>query len=94
MDDRTRVEWRQWGEEAFAVAARTGKPILLSLTATWCTQCAEMDEETYAEPRIAANINDGFVPVRVDVDRHPRVSEGTTWVGFPRPCSSPRPGTC
>jgi len=83
MDDRTRVEWRQWGEEAFAVAARTGKPILLSLTATWCTQCAEMDEETYAEPRIAANINDGFVPVRVDVDRHPRVSERYNMGGFP-----------
>jgi hypothetical protein len=42
-----------------------------------------MDAETYAEPRIAANIMDGFVPVRVDVDRHPRVSDRYNMGGFP-----------
>jgi uncharacterized protein YyaL (SSP411 family) len=42
-----------------------------------------MDAETYAEPRIAANVNDRFVPVRVDVDRHPRVRERYNMGGFP-----------
>ncbi|MFC4357221.1 DUF255 domain-containing protein [Halobium salinum] len=83
MDDDTRVEWREWGAEAFAEADRTGKPVLLSLSATWCGDCHEMDVETYAEPRIAANVNDGFVPVRVDVDRHPRVRERYNMGGFP-----------
>jgi len=86
MDDsaeRTRVEWREWGEEAFDVADRAGKPLLLSLSATWCAHCHEMDRETYDEPRIAANVNDGFVPVRVDVDRHPRVRERYNMGGFP-----------
>ena len=86
MDDsaeRTRVEWHEWGPEPFEIADRTGKPILLSLSATWCSWCHEMDEETYAEPRIAANVNDGFVPVRVDVDRHPRVRERYNMGGFP-----------
>jgi uncharacterized protein YyaL (SSP411 family) len=86
MDDSaaaTRVEWREWGPDAFAAADRAGKPVLLSLAATWCTHCHEMDETTYTEPRIAANVNDGFVPVRVDVDRHPRVSERYNMGGFP-----------
>ncbi|WP_135535633.1 DUF255 domain-containing protein [Halostella pelagica] len=86
MDDSaaaTRVEWREWGPDAFAAADRMGKPVLLSLAATWCTHCHEMDETTYSEPRIAANVNDGFVPVRVDVDRHPRVSERYNMGGFP-----------
>jgi uncharacterized protein YyaL (SSP411 family) len=86
MDDSaaaTRVEWREWGPDAFAAADRAGKPVLLSLAATWCTHCHEMDETTYSEPRIAANVNDGFVPVRVDVDRHPRVSERYNMGGFP-----------
>jgi uncharacterized protein YyaL (SSP411 family) len=83
MDDDTHVEWREWGAGAFAEAERTGKPVLLSLTATWCDDCHEMDAETYAEPRIAANVNDGFVPVRVDVDRHPRVRERYNMGGFP-----------
>jgi hypothetical protein len=42
-----------------------------------------MDAETYADPRIAANVNDGFVPVRVDVDHHPRVRERYNMGGFP-----------
>ena len=80
---RTGVEWYEWGPEPFKIADRAGKPILLSLSATWCSWCHEMDEETYGDPRIAANINDGFVPVRVDVDRHPRVRERYNMGGFP-----------
>jgi len=81
--ERTRVEWREWGQEAFDVAARAGKPVLLSLSATWCAHCHEMDRETYDDPRMAANVNDGFVPVRVDVDRRPRVRERYNMGGFP-----------
>lgn len=86
MDDsaaRTNVEWREWGQDAFDVADRAKKPILLSLSAPWCAHCHEMDATTYTEPRIAANINDGFVPVRVNVDRHPRVRERYNMGGFP-----------
>ncbi|MFB6177494.1 MAG: DUF255 domain-containing protein [Halobaculum sp.] len=82
-DDGSRVEWREWGADAFDVAERTGKPVLLWLTATWCDDCHEMAAETFGEPRIAANVNDGFVPIRVDVDRHPRVRERYNMGGFP-----------
>ena len=86
MDDsarRTKVEWREWGEAAFAEARATGRPILLSLSATWCDWCHEMDETTYSRPTLAANVNERFVPVRVDVDRHPRVRERYNMGGFP-----------
>ncbi|GAB3668185.1 DUF255 domain-containing protein [Halopiger thermotolerans] len=82
-DDATRVEWREWGQDAFDEAEAADAPVLLSLTATWCDHCHEMDAETYAEPRIAANINDSFVPIRVDVDRHPRVRDRYNMGGFP-----------
>ena len=83
MNDGTRVEWRAWGREAFAEAVDRDVPILLSLTATWCDSCHEMDAETYAVPTVAANVNDDFVPVRVDVDRHPRVRDRYNMGGFP-----------
>ncbi|PGF15655.1 thioredoxin domain protein [Natrinema sp. CBA1119] len=83
MNETTRVEWREWGGEVFDEAAEADVPILLSLTATWCDHCHEMDAETYAEPRIAANVNDSFVPVRVDVDRYPRVRDRYNMGGFP-----------
>ncbi|WP_435065624.1 DUF255 domain-containing protein [Halobaculum sp. EA56] len=83
MTDETRVEWREWGVDAFAAAERTGTPVLLFLTATWCDDCHRMLVETFGEPRIAANVNDGFVPVKVDVDREPRVRERYNMGGFP-----------
>jgi len=77
------VDWRDWGEESFAEARERDVPVLLSLTATWCSACHEMDRETYAAPRVAAAIRDSYVPVRVDVDRHPRVRERYNMGGFP-----------
>ncbi|SFS00270.1 hypothetical protein SAMN05216559_2336 [Halomicrobium zhouii] len=79
----TKVEWREWGPAAFEDAAEAGKPLLLALTVPWSSECREMDRRTYGEPRIAANVNDGFVPVRVDADRHPRVRERYNMGGFP-----------
>ena len=79
----TLVEWREWGAEALAAADARACPVLLSVTAPWCTHCREMDEGTYAEPRVAAHLSDGFVPVRVDADRQPRVRERYNVGGFP-----------
>jgi uncharacterized protein YyaL (SSP411 family) len=83
MHEQTKVEWREWGAAAFADAERAGKPILLSLSVPWSPECAAMDENTYSEPRIAAHINDGFVPVRVDADRRPQIRDRYTMGGFP-----------
>ena len=82
-EPRVGVDWREWGDESFAEARERDVPVLLSLTATWCSACHEMDRETYAAPRVAAVIRDSYVPVRVDVDRHPRVRERYNMGGFP-----------
>jgi uncharacterized protein YyaL (SSP411 family) len=82
-DGPTTVRWRDWGTEAFAEARERSCPVLLSLTATWCHPCREMDRTTYADPRVAAAVHDRFVPVRVDVDRRPRVRERYHAGGFP-----------
>ncbi|WP_435155259.1 DUF255 domain-containing protein [Haladaptatus sp. DFWS20] len=81
--ERTKIEWREWGDEAFEEAEDANKPILLSLSARWCSWCHEMDETTYSIPTLAANVNDSFVPIRVDIDRHPRVRERYNMGGFP-----------
>ena len=81
--DATKVEWYDWGEEAFEVAAQSKRPVLLALVAPWAEESHEMDRTTYAEPRIAANIGDSFVPIRVDADRNPRVRERYNMGGFP-----------
>ena len=81
--DGTLIDWHEWGEGPFEIADRAGKPVLCSLTAPWCEWCERMDERAYSDPKLAANIGDSFVPVRVDVDRQPRVRERYNMGGFP-----------
>jgi uncharacterized protein YyaL (SSP411 family) len=77
------VRWNGWSDDAFDLAKNEGKLVLLDLTASWCHWCHEMDRNTYDNPEIAKTINDKFVPVRVDIDRRPDISERYNRGGFP-----------
>jgi uncharacterized protein YyaL (SSP411 family) len=63
----------EWGEEAFAKAARENKPVLLDIGAVWCHWCHVMDRESYENPATAVIINEHFVAVKVDRDERPDV---------------------
>src|ERR1700722_16586277 len=67
------VQWREWGEEAFAAAQRDNKPMLLDIGAVWCHWCHVMDRESYDDPEIAAIVNEHFIAVKVDRDEHPDI---------------------
>jgi uncharacterized protein YyaL (SSP411 family) len=67
----------------FARARAERKPVLLCLAPAWCRWSREMDRTSYADPSIAAYINDRFVPVRVDPDRRPDISERYSLGGWP-----------
>jgi uncharacterized protein YyaL (SSP411 family) len=67
------IQWREWGEEAFAVARRENKPILLDIGAVWCHWCHVMDRESYDSPEIAQIVNERFVAVKVDRDERPDI---------------------
>ncbi|MGB7583514.1 MAG: thioredoxin domain-containing protein [Terriglobales bacterium] len=67
------IQWREWGEEAFAVAQHENKPILLDIGAVWCHWCHVMDRESYDSPEIAQIVNERFVAVKVDRDERPDI---------------------
>ena len=77
------VAWLPWSAEAFARARDERKPILLCVATAWSHSCYEMDRTSYADPSIAFLINDAFVPVRVDADRRPDISERYNLGGWP-----------
>jgi uncharacterized protein YyaL (SSP411 family) len=79
----TLVDWFDWGETAFDRARARTEPVLLSLSTPWCVACDEMDEAVFSDPMLAAHVGEGFVPIRVDADRHPRVRERYNMGGFP-----------
>ena len=77
------VAWLPWSRAAFARAEAERKPVLLSIAAAWCHWCHEMDRTSYADPSIAACINTRFVPIRVDADERPDISERYNLGGWP-----------
>jgi uncharacterized protein len=67
------IQWNEWGAEAFALAQRENKPILLDIGAVWCHWCHVMDRESYDDPEVARIVNERFVAVKVDRDERPDI---------------------
>ena len=67
------IHWHEWGEEAFALAAKEDKPVLLDIGAVWCHWCHVMDRESYEDPAMAEVINENFIAIKVDRDERPDV---------------------
>jgi uncharacterized protein len=81
--DSTKVQWREWGEDAFREAEQRGVPILLDISAVWCHWCHVMDRTTYMNDEVARLIEDAFIPVRVDNDRRPDINRRYNMGGWP-----------
>jgi uncharacterized protein len=67
------VEWYAWGEEAFAEARASDRPLLLSIGYAACHWCHVMAHESFEDPATAALMNDLFVNVKVDREERPDV---------------------
>jgi hypothetical protein len=67
------VEWWEWGDEAFAAARLRDVPILLSVGYSACHWCHVMAHESFEDPATAAQMNEGFVNIKVDREERPDV---------------------
>ncbi|TVR51274.1 MAG: thioredoxin domain-containing protein [Puniceicoccaceae bacterium] len=67
------VEWHPWGEEALRQAHEQDRPIFLSVGYSTCHWCHVMARESFADPEIAALLNEGFVNIKVDREERPDV---------------------
>src|SRR3954447_6708012 len=67
------VDWREWGEEAFAEARGRDVPGLVSGGYAACHWCHVMAHESFEDPATAAQMNAGFVCVKVDREERPDV---------------------
>lgn len=65
------VDWHPWGPEALATAAALDRPIFLSVGYATCHWCHVMEEESFDDEEVAAQLNAGFVPVKLDREVRP-----------------------
>lgn len=69
------VDWRPWGEEAFAEARKRDVPIFLSIGYSTCYWCHVMERESFENDAIAAIMNERFVCIKVDREERPDVDD-------------------
>jgi uncharacterized protein len=67
------VDWYPWGNEAFAAARASGKPIFLSIGYATCHWCHVMERESFESVGVARVLNDLFVSIKVDREERPDV---------------------
>src|ERR671916_986265 len=67
------VDWFEWGEEAFAEAARREVPVFLSIGYAACHWCHVMAHESFEDADTAAELNQRFVSIKVDREERPDV---------------------
>lgn len=67
------VHWWEWGEEAFAEAKHSGRPVLLSVGYAACHWCHVMAHESFESEATAALMNELFVNIKVDREERPDI---------------------
>jgi uncharacterized protein YyaL (SSP411 family) len=69
------VDWRPWGDEAFAEAKRRNVPVLVSIGYSTCHWCHVMEEESFDNVDTARLLNQNFVAIKVDREMRPDVDQ-------------------
>lgn len=80
---RSPVKWQSWKHNIFELAKKEKKLVILDLEAVWCHWCHVMDDQTYANGRVAKILNSHFIPVKVDQDARPDLSNKYEEYGWP-----------
>lgn len=75
--------WSEWNDATFARAASEKKFVIVSLQSWWCRWCHVMNRETWANAEVRGLLKDKFIPVYLDQDSRPDISQRYERWGWP-----------
>ncbi len=65
------VNWQPWDDDALDAAEERDVPIFLSVGYSACHWCHVMEDESFQNEEIAEQLNEHFVPIKVDREERP-----------------------
>ncbi|MGZ4575522.1 MAG: DUF255 domain-containing protein, partial [Mycobacteriaceae bacterium] len=65
------VHWQEWSAVAFVEARERDVPVLLSIGYSACHWCHVMAHESFEDEATAAQMNNGYVCIKVDREERP-----------------------
>jgi len=77
------IEWRTNLDKAAKEAEIYDKPMLVYLSTSWCGFCRKMEDQTFSNKAIQAQISERFVPVSLDGEKYRKLSKKAGVRGFP-----------
>ena len=77
------IQWTDWDASAFERARELDRPVLLTIVASWCRYCRELDETTFSDKEVIKRVNESYLAVRVDKDRRPDINARYNCGGWP-----------
>ncbi len=75
--------WNEWLDATFERAAKEKKFVIVSLQSWWCPWCHTMNKDTWANADVRGVLKNHFIPVYVDQDSRPDVSQRYERWGWP-----------
>lgn len=63
------IEWRTDLNAALNEARRSGKQVLIDISADWCPPCITMKHDVWPNQHVERTVAESYVPVLIDADR-------------------------
>ncbi len=77
------IRWLRSAEQAAAMAAQSGKPILVYIRSANCHYCDLMQSNVWQDPASVAAVNRDFVPLKLTREDNPEAVQALQIKGFP-----------
>jgi thioredoxin-related protein len=77
------ILWLADVDQACEMAARDRRPILVYVKSANCPHCQRMDQKTFSDPQLAAEIDQTWIAVKIDPQRHAEFIKANEITAFP-----------